>query len=152
MLSEILTYLIHSRIDRSNIVPTLGFEPRTSHTLGCCLTYCAIYHIRLGGRGALSYAFFKCCTANINNNKDSKYRRIYPTVSECLIPIRSYSMKLRCFILLCWSILTRTNFCRWDKYFKHFVHLQKPMPWYHWIDISIGRKYHYHWIFWIALW
>ena len=39
-----LTYLIHSRNDRSNIVTTLGFEPRTSYTLGGCLTYCAIRH------------------------------------------------------------------------------------------------------------
>ena len=29
-----LTYLTHSRNDRSNIVPTLGFEPRTSYTQG----------------------------------------------------------------------------------------------------------------------
>ena len=36
------TYLIHSRNDRSNIVPTLGFEPWTSYMLGGCLTYCAI--------------------------------------------------------------------------------------------------------------
>ena len=35
-MSEILTYLIHSRNNRSNIVPTLGFEP------GGYLTYCSI--------------------------------------------------------------------------------------------------------------
>ena len=46
-----LIYLIHSRNDRSNIVPTLGFEPRTPYTLGGCLTYCAIRHNRLGGTG-----------------------------------------------------------------------------------------------------
>ena len=34
-LERSLTYLIHSPKDyRSNIVPILGFEPRSSHTLG----------------------------------------------------------------------------------------------------------------------
>ena len=42
IIIEILyTYLIHSRNDRSNVVPTLAFEPRTSYTLDGCLTYCA---------------------------------------------------------------------------------------------------------------
>ena len=39
-------YLIHSRNDRSNIVPTLGFEPRTYHTPSVCLTYFAIRHFK----------------------------------------------------------------------------------------------------------
>ena len=34
-------YIFHSRNDRSNIVPTMGFES----TLGGCLTYCVIRHL-----------------------------------------------------------------------------------------------------------
>ena len=34
-----LTYLIHSRNDRLNIVPKLGFEPSNFYTLSDCLTY-----------------------------------------------------------------------------------------------------------------
>ena len=37
----ILTYLIHSPKDRSNIVPTLGFEPWIPYTLSGFLIYCA---------------------------------------------------------------------------------------------------------------
>ena len=41
---DLTYYLIQSRNDRSNIVPTLKFKPKTSYTLGGCLTYCAIRH------------------------------------------------------------------------------------------------------------
>ena len=44
-LLYVFTYLNHSGNDRSNIVLTLGFEPRTAYTLGSCLTYCAIRHL-----------------------------------------------------------------------------------------------------------
>ena len=68
------TYLIHSHNDRSNIVPTLGFEPRTSYTLGGCLTYCASYpsigtifdlSLREWIKYGVKFVFFKFVRSNV---------------------------------------------------------------------------------------
>ena len=54
-------------------MPTPGFEPRTSYTLGGCLTYCVKSHVSA-----------QCSTDHLTQDRDISYHSIIKKVGEII--------------------------------------------------------------------